>query len=56
MERGPIALRKWLMSFYLMALSKKGISAHQLHRSLDIGMRRPGSWRVGFGRRCATAA
>src|SRR4051812_22066241 len=36
MERSHIALHKWLMAFYLMSASKKGISAHQLHRSLAI--------------------
>lgn len=36
MERSKIALHKWLQAFYLMTSSKKGISAHQLHRSLDI--------------------
>jgi transposase-like protein len=36
MERSHIALNKWLMGFYLMSASKKGISAHQLHRSLGI--------------------
>ena len=36
MERSHIALNKWLMAFYLMSSSKKGISAHQLHRTLDI--------------------
>lgn len=37
MERSHIKLHKWLMGFYLMASSKKGVSAHQLHRSLGIG-------------------
>ena len=37
MERSHIALNKWLMGFYMMASSKKGVSAHQLHRTLDIG-------------------
>ena len=37
MERSKIKLHKWLAAFYLMASSKKGVSAHQLHRSLDIG-------------------
>lgn len=37
MERSKIALHKWLQAFHLMCASKKGISAHQLHRSLDIG-------------------
>jgi transposase-like protein len=36
MERSHIALHKWLMGFYLMASSKKGVSAHQLHRSLGL--------------------
>jgi transposase-like protein len=37
MERSHIKLHKWLMGFHLMASSKKGASAHQLHRSLGIG-------------------
>jgi hypothetical protein len=37
MERSHIALHKWLQGFHLMASSKKGISAHQLHRTLNIG-------------------
>jgi len=36
MERSHIPLHKWLTAFYLMASSKKGISAHQLHRTLGI--------------------
>lgn len=36
MERSKIALHKWVQSFHLMCSSKKGISAHQLHRTLDI--------------------
>ena len=36
MERSHIALNKWLMAFYLMSASKKGISAHQLHRALAV--------------------
>jgi transposase-like protein len=36
MERSKIALHKWLQAFHLLCSSKKGISAHQLHRSLDI--------------------
>ena len=37
MERSKIALHKWLQAFHLMCSSKKGISAHQLHRTLGIG-------------------
>jgi transposase-like protein len=36
MESSHIGLHKWLMGFYLMSASKKGISAHQLHRALGI--------------------
>ena len=34
MERSHIPLNKWLMAFYLLNASKKGMSAHQLHRAL----------------------
>ena len=36
MERSKIPLHKWMMAFYLMNASKKGISAHQLHRTLGL--------------------
>ncbi len=36
MERSHIPLNKWLMAFYLMNASKKGVSAHQLHRALGL--------------------
>src|SRR6185437_15301719 len=36
MERSHIALNKWLMGFYLLNASKKGMSAHQLHRALNL--------------------
>lgn len=36
MEDSKIALTKWLMAYALINGSKKGISAHQLHRSLGI--------------------
>jgi transposase-like protein len=39
MERSHIALHKWLQAFHLMCSSKKGVSAHQLHRTLDITYR-----------------
>ena len=39
MERSHIALHKWLQGFHLMCSSKKGISAHQLHRTLEITYR-----------------
>lgn len=36
MERSHIPLPKWVLGFRLMAASKKGVSAHQLHRMLGI--------------------
>jgi transposase-like protein len=36
MERSHIPLNKWLMAFYLLNASKKGMSAHQLHRALKL--------------------
>jgi transposase-like protein len=36
MESSHVPLHKWLMGFYLMSSSKKGMSAHQLHRSLGV--------------------
>lgn len=36
MERSHIALHKWVQAFHLMTSSKKGVSAHQLHRMLDL--------------------
>ena len=35
-EDSHIPLNKWFAAIYLMCASKKGISAHQLHRQLDI--------------------
>lgn len=35
-ERSHIPLHKWLLATHLLASSKKGISAHQLHRMLGI--------------------
>jgi transposase-like protein len=35
-ERSHIPLHKWLLATHLMAASKKGITARQLHRTLGI--------------------
>lgn len=35
-ERSKIPLNKWLLATYLLSSSKKGMSAHQLHRMLGI--------------------
>jgi transposase-like protein len=42
MERSHIGLAKWLLAARLMAASKKGFSAHELHRSMDISYE--GAW------------
>jgi transposase-like protein len=36
MESSHIPLNKWMMAFYLMSSSKKGMSAHQMHRALGV--------------------
>ena len=36
-EDSKIPLHKWLLAIHLMCSSKKGISAHQLMRNLEIG-------------------
>lgn len=35
-ERSKIPLNKWVLATHLMSASKTGVSAHQLHRMLDI--------------------
>ena len=35
-ERSKVPLSKWMLATHLMASSKKGISAHQLHRSIGV--------------------
>ena len=36
MERSKIPLNKWLFAIHLLGASKKGMSAHQIHRMLNI--------------------
>src|SRR5215210_6638765 len=36
MERSHVPLHKWLLATHLLASSKKGMSAHQLHRMLGV--------------------
>jgi transposase-like protein len=43
--RSHIPLHKWLMALRLMASSKKGVSAHQLHRTLGITYK--SAWSLG---------
>lgn len=35
-ERSRVPLNKWLLAVYLLCSSKKGFSAHQLHRSIGV--------------------
>lgn len=35
-ERSKIPLNKWLLAVYLLCSSKKGMSSHQLHRTLGV--------------------
>jgi transposase-like protein len=37
MERSKVSLSRWLMAFHLMCSSKKGFSALQLQRNLELG-------------------
>lgn len=39
MEQSHIGLSKWLWVFYMMCASKKGISSHQVRRSLGVSMK-----------------
>ncbi len=41
-ERSKIPLSKWLSALFLLTASKKGVSAHQIHRSLGISYK--SSW------------
>jgi transposase-like protein len=41
-ERSHIPLHKWLLALHLMVASKKGVSAHQIHRML--GMTYKSAW------------
>ena len=41
-EDSKVPLSKWFAAIYLMCSTKNGISAHQLHRTLDITYR--SSW------------
>lgn len=35
-ERSKVPLNKWLLATHLLTSSKKGISSHQIHRSLGV--------------------
>jgi transposase-like protein len=36
MESSHVPLPRWVLAFHLMAASKKGVSAHQLHRMIHV--------------------
>jgi hypothetical protein len=52
-ERSHIPLHKWLLATHLMSSSKKGISAHQMHRMLGISYK--SAWFMGHRIREAMA-
>ena len=52
-EDSHIPISKWLLALHLLASSKKGISAHQLHRNLGISYK--GAWFMAMRLRYAMA-
>lgn len=44
-EKSHVPMHKWLQAFHLLASSKKGISANQLHRTLKLSLK--SAWFVG---------
>ena len=42
-ERSKIPLTKWLAALFLMTASKKGVSAHQVHRMFGMSYKSRGS-------------
>lgn len=52
MHKTKIPLKKWLMAFHLICSSKKGISALQLKRNLDLGSYRS-AWHMAHRIRTA---
>ena len=53
-EDSHIPISKWLLALHLLASSKKGISAHQLHRNLGISYK--GAWFMAMRLRYAAAS
>lgn len=35
-ERSKVPLKKWLLATHLLCSSKKGVSSHQIHRTLGV--------------------
>ena len=52
-EDSHIPLSKWMLAIHLLALSKKGMSAHQFHRMLGISYK--GAWFMAHRLRYAMA-
>jgi transposase-like protein len=53
-ERSKVPLAKWWLAVHLMASSKKGMSAHQLHRMLGVAY--PTAWFMEHRIRAAMAS
>ena len=54
-ERSHIPLNKWLLAIFLICASKKGMSAHQMHRMLGITYKSTWFMCIASARRCARA-
>src|ERR1043165_6531217 len=52
-EDSRIPISKWLLAIHLLASSKKGMSAHQLHRNLGVSYK--GAWFMAHRLRYAMA-
>ena len=50
-ERSKVPLNKWLLATHLLTSSKKGISSHQIHRSLGVTYKT--AWFMTHRIRCA---
>ena len=50
-ERSKVPLNKWLLATHLIISSKKGISSHQIHRSLGVTYKT--AWFMAHRIRCA---
>ena len=51
-ESSHIPVHKWLQATFLLSSSKKGISAHQLHRTMGVTYKTAGSCSTASARQC----
>src|SRR6185437_12094307 len=53
-ERSKVPLNKWLLAAFLMSSSKKGMSAHQIHRMLGVTYKKRLSGKVAKAKKVVT--